>query len=359
MNRLILIGNGFDLAHNLKTSYSDFLKDYISNSINDFITKFSSVDPLLSIRQKYSGSNVRFRDMCTPEYALRYLEELQNHEYVNITIKSRFLIDTIKRLSEVNWVDLENDYFSQLIKYKVNNGFNFERVKELNTEFDFLKNKLEEYLAKHQKESDLAFSNDYQNIFCEMIRGNEIVTRSVKDQLVKRILILNFNYTNTVEKYKEACNQSAPTDINYIHGQLNTPSNPIIFGFGDEFNKDYLEFEDLRNKELLKHIKSFGYFKTSNYHNLIRFTDSDDFQVYILGHSLGLSDRTMLKQIFEHESCKSIKIFYHQLDKEKNDYTDKTFDISSHFTDKGMMRKKIIPFNLSKPMPQLDILDAV
>ena len=28
MNRIILIGNGFDLAHGLPTSYNDFIKDY-------------------------------------------------------------------------------------------------------------------------------------------------------------------------------------------------------------------------------------------------------------------------------------------------------------------------------------------
>lgn len=28
MNRIILIGNGFDLAHGLKTSYRDFIDDY-------------------------------------------------------------------------------------------------------------------------------------------------------------------------------------------------------------------------------------------------------------------------------------------------------------------------------------------
>lgn len=28
MNRIILIGNGFDLAHGLKTSYKDFYDDY-------------------------------------------------------------------------------------------------------------------------------------------------------------------------------------------------------------------------------------------------------------------------------------------------------------------------------------------
>ena len=28
MNRIIIIGNGFDLAHNLKTGYKDFINDY-------------------------------------------------------------------------------------------------------------------------------------------------------------------------------------------------------------------------------------------------------------------------------------------------------------------------------------------
>jgi len=33
MNRIILIGNGFDLAHDIETSYSQFLNDYWKNTI--------------------------------------------------------------------------------------------------------------------------------------------------------------------------------------------------------------------------------------------------------------------------------------------------------------------------------------
>lgn len=33
MNRLVIIGNGFDLAHGLKTSYKDFIRWYL-NEIN-------------------------------------------------------------------------------------------------------------------------------------------------------------------------------------------------------------------------------------------------------------------------------------------------------------------------------------
>jgi hypothetical protein len=155
-----------------------------------------------------------------------------------------------------------------------------------------------------------------------------------------------------LENYTEEINKRIYTEINFIHGQLNSTSNPIIFGFGDEYNKHYLEFESLNENRLFAHIKSFDYFKTANYHNLIRFTESEDFQVYIFGHSLGLSDRTMLKTIFEHENCKSIKVFYHQVDEQSNDYTEKTYAISNHISDKSSLRKKVVPFIYSKSMPQ-------
>ena len=123
-------------------------------------------------------------------------------------------------------------------------------------------------------------------------------------------------------------------------------------GFGDELDKRYLEFEDEKNNELFKHIKSFEYLKTKNYYLLTRFIKAKDFQVNIYGHPCGLSDRTMLNQIFEHENCKSIKIYYHKKADGSNDYTEKTHEISRHFKDKGLMRKKIVPFDLSQEMPQ-------
>jgi hypothetical protein len=34
MNRLIIIGNGFDLAHGIKTSYKDFITDYPTEAVS-------------------------------------------------------------------------------------------------------------------------------------------------------------------------------------------------------------------------------------------------------------------------------------------------------------------------------------
>ena len=43
MNRLVIIGNGFDLAHGLKTSYGDFINYYINNMVSIWYLNGGSV----------------------------------------------------------------------------------------------------------------------------------------------------------------------------------------------------------------------------------------------------------------------------------------------------------------------------
>ena len=49
MKRLILIGNGFDLSHGYKTSYINFIEDYLCNALNIFIEGHCFEDQLLTI----------------------------------------------------------------------------------------------------------------------------------------------------------------------------------------------------------------------------------------------------------------------------------------------------------------------
>ena len=84
---------------------------------------------------------------------------------------------------------------------------------------------------------------------------------------------------------------------------------------------------------------------------LLRFIETEDFEVFVMGHSCGLSDRTMLNTIFARQHCKSIKIFYNPKDA-ANDYRNKTYEISRHFNNKASMREKIVPFPECEPMPQ-------
>ena len=133
-------------------------------------------------------------------------------------------------------------------------------------------------------------------------------------------------------------------EIIYIHGQLNDPDNPIIFGFGDEVDSYYEKIENLKINEFLNNFKSFWYFKTDNYQKLLKFIDIEAFDIEILGHSCGLSDRVLLSTVFQHKNCQTIKIHYHQRET-GNDFFSKTQEISRHFRDKAKMREVIVDFS--------------
>lgn len=49
MNRIILIGNGFDLAHGMKTSYKDFILSYLRYSFGNMLENKVFEDKLLKI----------------------------------------------------------------------------------------------------------------------------------------------------------------------------------------------------------------------------------------------------------------------------------------------------------------------
>jgi hypothetical protein len=158
--------------------------------------------------------------------------------------------------------------------------------------------------------------------------------------------IINFNYTPTFELF-----YSEDKHVNHIHGELN---KNIVFGFGDEMDEDYKLIEDMDDNEYLRYFKSFQYSQNSNYKDVLRYIDSEKFQVIIMGHSCGLSDRVLLNTIFEHENCRSIKVYYYK-NGDYDNYTEIIQNISRHFNDKQLMRTKIVEKTLCEPMPQIQI----
>lgn len=156
----------------------------------------------------------------------------------------------------------------------------------------------------------------------------------------KEIMFLNFNYTDTLEYYLPE--ESSIVRTISIHGQLGHEDNPIIFGYGDEICSEYKAFENSAEDEFLKNAKSIRYLETDNYRKLIEFADSDKFQVFLFGHSCGLSDRTLLNTLFEHKNCVSIKPFYYVREDKTDDYNDIVRNISRNFTDKVLMRNRVV-----------------
>ena len=412
MNKLILVGNGFDLAHNLPTSYSHFINDFWSNIHLNY--KKDVYKEILLINESYSRifnhhkktENYKDFQENLVSYQNEYSNEIEPYSgqlklrkknTIIFKFNNDFFHEINLKFSIENWVDIENEYYLQLkkkIRLKFGNHQDEElqkvrmlEVVKLNKEFEALKNLFEEYLLEsvnkvfdfnkidsvkewsniektlkptilvkgpYLKEQVLALSKEFSRK-----EDKEIIRRYNDDvnnkPLIFKSFILSFNYTPTVHSYNQKINKDFGSDIcscNYIHGELKSTKNKTNFGFGDEIDSFYKEIENIGENEYLKNFKSFQYSNTQNYDDLLRYIDSDKFQVYVLGHSCGLSDRVLLNTIFEHDNCRSIKVYFHKKDENNNNYTDIVQNISRHFDDKPSMRRKIVNKTLCTALPQ-------
>ncbi|MBA9072734.1 hypothetical protein GGR22_000860 [Flavobacterium gossypii] len=398
MNRLIIIGNGFDLAHELPTKYCDFINDYwdtvsSSNHSDEFINFsksnfiFKKPISLSSILEHLKDSGA-FNRASVKSANLGYFE---HGNRMAINYKNRFFEILCEKFIETNWVDIEMEYYKQL-KYIIGDADDinienevFQKVLKLNIEFKQLKDKFNEYLVrkvvpevpnkKYQKMADILkpiiiYKNeayaDFLNEFpYKTVKEIEKEIRSTDALLdsalqgsayrLKETFILNFNYTETISNYS---NDLLDYDTVYIHGQAHNKINPINFGYGNEMDGKYELIENKNQNEYLKYMKSFAYSNNSGYRKFLNFIEKNKFQVHILGHSCGLSDRTLLNTIFEHENCVSIKVFYHKYktaDAHGNmdNYTDIVQNISRQFNKKKMMREKVVSRENSQCLPQI------
>lgn len=389
MNRLVIIGNGFDLAHGLPTSYKDFIDDYWENVIQESKNKDNYEDDLFSIKLNMRSIGDQGRYELTNDVkcykTLRQFTE-RNEKYCTKEFKNKFFL----HLSDVaiieNWVDIENLYYL-ILKERSRGDFRkynyFGDISQLNKEFEQVKNLLEKYLVEKvvnkfdftkvqhfdsKKVWDvlkpISLSSNEDNILKEFISiedVNEIKVhfeKEKKGELVNQLYFLNFNYTPIASIYCDSLDKDdrIQSRMNFIHGSLgNVLENKINFGFGDEMDDDYKSIENLNDNEYLKNFKSFQYLQNSNYKGLLDYVDSDKFQVIIMGHSCGLSDRTLLNTIFEHNNCRSIKVFYHQRENGTDNYTEIIQNISRHFNKKKLMREKIVNKTLCQALPQIQL----
>lgn len=403
MNKLVIIGNGFDRAHGLPTSYEDFINWLWKNieNIDDELVVISKRN-----QKTFENKNRKeILDEFKKSYPNRYIEcsesgwsfdKSHDNGKIEKVILLRYTNSFFGRISEQhstqNWVNIENEYYKLLKECLKESGNG--KVKKLNEEFEQIKNLLERYLneeiinkydfekpneqveqlirlflIRHISLDNSKYLEEFPQSHHKEIR-DEIgkINRHYKDGTLRQEiwnntvsanhLFLNFNYTYSVDKFKSYMNRDGLRD-NYgrntliqIHGRLDDPDNKINFGFGDEMDDLYKQIEEKDDNEYLKYIKSFQYLQNSNYKQVLDYIESDIFQVYIMGHSCGLSDRILLNTIFEHPKCVSIKVFYHEKPDGSDNYTEIVQNISRHFNKKKMMRDKIVNKSLCVPLPQ-------
>ena len=416
MNRIVLIGNGFDLAHNLPTKYEDFINWYWEQRIVGLQNEHNNIskDAITNLKIKedsYTWKGVYYE---LNRFASNWKDKFEyiknNTDFCSIQ-KTSFFENICKSLEAKCWVDIENEYYNFLIEICNHKRYNY-NVKNLNSELEFIRRKLSEYLTLIHTENqiknirDQIFSpiklediavearelfynfiesrlkfddKDWLHLFIsyhnkcnnldnqiflsdiQELKNRLINTSRQKDKefiyktfapkeffLPNKIMLLNFNYTKIADNYipkKEAF------IINHIHGDL-TNSDGIIFGYGDELDDQYKYLKGLNNNEYLRFFKSTRYLESDNYRKMLSFIESAPFQVLIMGHSCGNSDRTLLNTLFEHNNCVSIKPYYYQKDNGSDNYLDLIQNISRNFTDMKKMRDRVVNKTYCEPLPQ-------
>lgn len=285
MNKLVIIGNGFDLACKLESKFSQFFAFY------------------KTLNQKPENKNFFYFLLNETFYNSKWKEEFQERLKINEC---------------TNWMDFElvlNHFlFSSSLYSTCKEHFraNIEEFYEVDEEyiegyeeeiFKFFSNRI---IDKSIKNFDAFLGielNDFEIALCAYLEGEEerVDLLSVrKKNLLKQIVgddalvgILNFNYTKMPEI-------NAP--LVYVHGNYfsENKGNIIIGTDTTLIGTKKVDFKTLGDKKLF----------TKTYRKLILNHDSkrheneifENFiqKIVFYGHSLGEQDYSYFQSIFDH-----------------------------------------------------------
>ncbi len=284
---LFIIGNGFDLSHNLKTSYENF-KDYLKN--------------------KYQGVN--YDKFVMPEVYMGG----DGEEIFNDIDAVSFLIRTISITEGNQWNDIEttlgNLDFSECFDW-------LDYALDSEGDIDILK---QAYLNEDIASNLILPTINISKYFSDWIDTITIDDKvSIKKDFLNLInpyedLFLTFNYTETLEKVYKVKN------ICHIHGKQ---GNEILFGHGNDTGyyennmSSYIGVEDAwcqihwnLRKDTVNALKKHMYFFNE--------IDSKVEKVYSYGFSFSEVDAIYIREICSRLTNSNIIWYLNNYDKSKH-----------------------------------------
>lgn len=326
---ILILGNGFDLAHGLKTTYMDFLNYCVEKNNKRFIGMINYGTTFID--------NIWLRHFITTcnNYGKNWID-LEEEIYrvilsLNKTIKnlSGGDVEVVFPLTFSIQKDILNFDFNQIIDYlkTCNNRIETDEKKYTTIETNDFSH-LYFYIDNYQ--GFINFIYDQLRAFIELFEKylEEIVISGIgckpkyqlsllqesKPNIMKFLYVLNFNYTDTLTRlYEQTMDSRQKKSIRnfYVHGKIN--SNNMILGtqFYNNKNIDISpEFNVFR-----KHNQRHKYNTIEEYQNLLHLIKSPNDNTrrvfHVVGHSLDKSDAVILKHIFLAHQDSIINIYYH------------------------------------------------
>lgn len=364
MNKIVLIGNGYDIAAGVNTSYKSFtlylLKKYMINAMSD------TIDTPLFYCPRIHMSNIDQAKAVINSFSM--LEKLveafsygtNKHTYHAMVIKGMFK-SMIDQYSMNNWVDIEHLYFKRLVEahkyskdHRVSGGNpDYSRIINLNDQLAEIQKELSIFLNEEMKNFNKVAAVESMRVLHEQISPINLKSTDTDDLI--RLLsddvttYISFNYTPVISTILFELRKFIKYRFIAIHGTISIADYPMIFGYGDDTTPEFEQFELDTEDHALINMKTSKYPLNGQYQNVLEVLESGEYEVYIVGHSCGISDRTLLQTIFENPNCTQIHVYHF---KGLEEFSKKAMAIQRNFKNKGLYRARV-KFNEKLTIPQV------
>ena len=307
-NNLLIIGNGFDLEHDLKTHYTDFF-DTINNNV-------SSKNEIILNNNKYLIKDNNLLLYLIKEYKQN---KLQGNNWIDIETELKKIISLIEEINLNNFIDnmsyYSGDEYTTIKKIQSKSSYYFK-----NCLFPFIiGNNYYKYINEHYNisikilEKDLnELTNMLRDYLLEQDISNLTKTKDISDIDYKITHVLSFNYTDTFRKIYSDIDDDK---IDFIHGSLN--KNNLVLGINETLTEDTANkiVDTVYFKKYFQRIYKKTDYKYVSWLDPTDYKNYADFDtVYIHGHSLDESDKEILEKIINSVLKKytpTVKIFYY------------------------------------------------
>lgn len=354
---ILIIGNGFDLAHDLPTSYSDalnFLSKIVHTStwhgekdefINTHLDKVAINSSLYHyIINAFDSRIENDNNNCTNSNPI--IQEIYDNLDDNIWYTYFCLLYSKGKMRGINWIDFESE-ISHIIEqidreeeniYLPFRKFEFDKDEKLDIFFHTLPIGKFIHQADKAHDSQPTFRNFLDKSYSDLrrlVRCIEIYLTEYVEVLpiakfspdIKSLdihAVLSFNYTHT---YAKNYFSGDKLNIHYLHGETRNPTslieNNMVLGI-DEYYDDN-EKNDHTNYNIYKKFTQRIINETGfTCHNWVKIIN-DNYQrfrnrinngymdydkIFIFGHSLDVTDKDILKNLIYHPGVQTT-IFYH------------------------------------------------
>lgn len=314
--KILVIGNGFDLDHDLPTGYYQFIK-FCDNIITFRENRKLPLKNLTPIQEKYFDELKQNNDLLNDFYSLLIKNNL--YKYFSILCIS-------KNNSNDKWIDLEAEILKVLnnidrLEKLINSN---EKGNKLLQDDSYLMIKkilgwnllpLIKDVSVSQFRSDIFKQLNQISIALEMYICNfinqtpvELYAPNIIDFDADRVI--SFNYSNTYKQYYSPTREISY--CNYIHGKANnsfiTDDSNIVLGITDPLVEHDKRTENSMFEKYFQRISK----NTSNEYRTWLYKDKnkdDEIEVAFFGHSLYVSDGDIINELID--EADKITIFYH------------------------------------------------